>query len=202
MAAWCSTPQAFWAVLTGVAEQGAVGCVASGTFQQLEDARQTANSLGATIETKSSMERLSELTDWATAVGILLALGVLVMSVGLIPSGTAGELRILTATGASGVTRSTLAGTTAGRRPVAARMNRGRLIAGDRSGPTGFADEGLHLLRQWSANGNGQLPRLPFRTTAAVEQTQACLIGLLTSQPGCATSCSRRLPKLTTSSTV
>lgn len=135
-------------------------------------------------------------------IGILLALGVLVMSVGLIPSGTAGELRILTATGASGVTRSTLAGTTAGRRPVAARMNRGRLIAGDRSGPTGFADEGLHLLRQWSANGNGQLPRLRFRTTAAVEQTQACLIGLLTSQPGCATSCSRRLPKLTTSSTV
>ena len=47
-------------------------------------------------------------------------------------------------------------------------MNRGRLIVGDRSGPTSFTDEGLHLLRQWSANGNGQFPGLRFGPTAAV----------------------------------
>jgi hypothetical protein len=103
----------------------------------LEDARQKANSLGATIETKSSMERLSELTDWATAVGTLPALGVLVMPVGLILSETAADLRVLTATGASGVTRRTLAGTSrrpspAGRSNEPGQPDRRRSIGTDR----------------------------------------------------------------------
>ena len=46
--------------------------------------------------------------NWATVFGIALALGVLAMSVGLIRSETASELRTLTATGVSSLTRRTL----------------------------------------------------------------------------------------------
>jgi putative ABC transport system permease protein len=46
--------------------------------------------------------------------GILLARGPPAMTVGLIRSETAGELRTLTATGASSRTRRTLTGATAG----------------------------------------------------------------------------------------
>ncbi len=52
--------------------------------------------------------------NWSTAAGILVALGVLAMTVGLIRSETAGDLRTLTATGASSSTRRTLTGATAG----------------------------------------------------------------------------------------
>jgi putative ABC transport system permease protein len=81
---------------------------------QINDVRQIASGAGAMIETKSSLVGLSALTDWATAAGILLALGVLAMTVGLIRSETAPDLRILTATGASGGVRSALTGITAG----------------------------------------------------------------------------------------
>ena len=46
--------------------------------------------------------------------GVPLALGILAMSVGLLRSETAGDLRILAATGASGRTRRTLTAVTAG----------------------------------------------------------------------------------------
>jgi putative ABC transport system permease protein len=46
--------------------------------------------------------------------GIVLALGILGMSVGLIRSETASDLRTLTATGAGGTTRRTLTAVTAG----------------------------------------------------------------------------------------
>jgi putative ABC transport system permease protein len=46
--------------------------------------------------------------------GVLLALGVLALSVGLIRSETASDLRTLTATGASGWTRRALTAVTAG----------------------------------------------------------------------------------------
>ena len=52
--------------------------------------------------------------NWATVFGIALALGVLAMSVGLIRSETASELRTLTATGASSRTRRSLTAVTAG----------------------------------------------------------------------------------------
>ena len=45
---------------------------------------------------------------------MLLALGVLAMTIGLIRSETSSDLRILTATGASGSTRRSVAGVTAG----------------------------------------------------------------------------------------
>ena len=52
--------------------------------------------------------------SWATVFGIVLALGILAMTIGLIRSETAGDLRTLAATGASSWTRRTLAGVTAG----------------------------------------------------------------------------------------
>jgi putative ABC transport system permease protein len=54
------------------------------------------------------------LRNWSTAAGILLALGVLGMTVGLIRSETANDLRTLTATGASSTTRRTLTAATSG----------------------------------------------------------------------------------------
>lgn len=81
---------------------------------QINTARQMALAAGATIETKSQNPSLDELRNWATAAGVLLALGVLAMTVGLIRSETAGDLRTLTATGAGVRTRRTLTGATAG----------------------------------------------------------------------------------------
>ena len=50
----------------------------------------------------------------ATAAGALLALAILAMTVGLIRSESAGDLRTLTATGATGRIRRTLTAATAG----------------------------------------------------------------------------------------
>jgi putative ABC transport system permease protein len=52
--------------------------------------------------------------NWATVFGMVLALGVLAMTVGLLRSETAGDLRTLAATGASSSTRRALAAATAG----------------------------------------------------------------------------------------
>jgi DNA-binding PadR family transcriptional regulator len=52
---------------------------------------------------------------------MLLALGILAMTVGLIRGEAAGDLRTLTATGATGTTRRNLAAVTAGHRPATAR---------------------------------------------------------------------------------
>ena len=84
------------------------------TAAQITDARQAAAAAGLTIETKNSSPTSSEITDWATVFGIVLALGVLAMSVGLIRSETAGDLRTLTAAGASAFTRRSLTAVTAG----------------------------------------------------------------------------------------
>ena len=65
----------------------------------------TANSLAAagqlSVESKNDAPTSGEIVNWATVFGIALALGVLAMSVGLIRSETASELRTLTAAGAS-----------------------------------------------------------------------------------------------------
>ena len=78
----------------------------------------TANSLAASgdlsIESKNDAPTSAEIVNWATVFGIALALGVLAMSVGLIRSETASELRTLTATGASSRTRRSLTAVTAG----------------------------------------------------------------------------------------
>ena len=84
------------------------------TAAQVNSARQLAAAAGATIETKSGEVSLSELLTGATAVGLLIALGVLAMTVGLIRSETSSDLRTLTAAGASGTTRRTITAATAG----------------------------------------------------------------------------------------
>ena len=86
----------------------------SPTAAQIANARQIAAAANMSIETKNSSPSSSEIIDWATVFGIVLALGILAMSVGLIRSETAGDLRILAATGASSRTRRTLTAVTAG----------------------------------------------------------------------------------------
>src|SRR5208283_1692411 len=83
------------------------------TAAQITDARLTAAAAGLTIETKNSAPSSAEILNWATVFGIALALGILAMSVGLIRSETARDLRTLTATGASSATRRELTAVTA-----------------------------------------------------------------------------------------
>jgi putative ABC transport system permease protein len=84
------------------------------TAAQITNARHTAAAAGLTIETKNSIPSVGVIIDWATVFGIVLALGILAMTLGLIRSETAGDLRTLAATGASSWTRRTLTGATAG----------------------------------------------------------------------------------------
>jgi putative ABC transport system permease protein len=84
------------------------------TQPQLTSANSLAASGDLTIESKNDAPTSSEIVDWATVFGIALALGVLAMSVGLIRSETASDLRTLTAAGASSRTRRALTAVTAG----------------------------------------------------------------------------------------
>ncbi len=83
------------------------------TAAQITNARLTASAAGMTIETKNSAPSSAEILNYATAFGIALALGILAMSIGLIRSETANDLRTLTATGASSLTRRELTAATA-----------------------------------------------------------------------------------------
>jgi putative ABC transport system permease protein len=83
------------------------------TATQINAARQLALAYGVTAETKSNAPDLGEFAGVATALGIVIAFGVLAASVGLIRSETAPDLRTLTATGASGATRRTITAATA-----------------------------------------------------------------------------------------
>ena len=86
---------------------------ASLTDAQINAARQLALAYGVTAETKSSAPGLGEFAGGATALGIVIALGVLAASVGLIRSETARDLRTLTAAGASPRTRRMITAATA-----------------------------------------------------------------------------------------
>jgi putative ABC transport system permease protein len=81
---------------------------------QIDAARKIAAGANLTVETQSSRRSLSRLRTDATAAGVVVALGILAMTVGLIRSETANDLRTLTATGASRATRRTLTAATAG----------------------------------------------------------------------------------------
>ena len=65
------------------------------------------------VETRNSSPSLAQIIDAATIFGIVLALGILGMSVGLVRSEAARDLRTLTATGASSATRRTITAATA-----------------------------------------------------------------------------------------
>jgi putative ABC transport system permease protein len=84
------------------------------TGAQLAQARQVAADSGMTLETRDNQTGLGVIRSGATAAGMLLALGILAMTVGLIRGEAAGDLRTLTAAGATGTTRRTLTAATAG----------------------------------------------------------------------------------------
>jgi putative ABC transport system permease protein len=84
------------------------------TTAQINAAQHSAAAAGLAVETRSGQRSLAALRNWSTAIGLLVALGVLAMTVGLIRTETAGDLRTLTATGASSTIRRTLTSATAG----------------------------------------------------------------------------------------
>jgi putative ABC transport system permease protein len=84
------------------------------TSDQIADARDLAAGGGLTIETRRENPSATTLIAIATAAGALLALAILAMTVGLIRSESAGDLRTLTATGATSRIRRTLTAATAG----------------------------------------------------------------------------------------
>jgi putative ABC transport system permease protein len=84
------------------------------TATQITNAQQTAATAGASIETVNNIPSYTQVTGAATIFGMVLALGILAMSIGLVRSETASDLRTLTATGASGAARRTLTAATAG----------------------------------------------------------------------------------------
>jgi putative ABC transport system permease protein len=84
------------------------------TSEQIDTAREAAAGAGLTIETQRERASLATPIAIATAAGAFLALVILAMTVGLIRSESAGDLRTLTATGATGRIRRTLTAATAG----------------------------------------------------------------------------------------
>jgi len=84
------------------------------TATQRSTAEELAAAAGMTVQTRSAFPSLKALETWSTVAGIMLALGVLAMTSGLIRSETAGDLRTLTATGASSRVRRAITAATAG----------------------------------------------------------------------------------------
>ncbi len=82
---------------------------------QLAAARDMADgAAGLTVEDRQRQGGLSTLRTAASVAGVLLALGILALTVGLIRAESAGDLRTLAATGATSRTRRTLTASTAG----------------------------------------------------------------------------------------
>ena len=84
------------------------------TTQQIATARARAARAGLAIETRSTQDYLTRIRAISTGIGALLALAIVAMTVGLIRSESARDVRTLTATGASSRTRRALTSSTAG----------------------------------------------------------------------------------------
>jgi putative ABC transport system permease protein len=84
------------------------------TAAQISSAELAASTTQVSVEAKNDQPTSSAVITSATIFGIVIALGVLGMSVGLVRSETASDLRTLAATGASSYTRRTLTAVTAG----------------------------------------------------------------------------------------
>jgi putative ABC transport system permease protein len=84
------------------------------TSDQVADARELAAEAGLTVEVRREASSPTMAMAIAIAAGALLALGILAMTVGLIRSESAGDLRTLSATGAGPRVRRTLTAATAG----------------------------------------------------------------------------------------
>jgi putative ABC transport system permease protein len=83
------------------------------TQAQTNRAEHTALAAGLSVETRPTGADMTRLADKATGTGVTVALGVLAMTVGLIRSETARDLRTLTAAGARRRTRRALTAATA-----------------------------------------------------------------------------------------
>jgi putative ABC transport system permease protein len=83
------------------------------TGDQLQRAHDAATGAGLYLETRRGPGSTATLRNAATAVGLLVALGILAMTVGLLRSEAAGDLRTLTATGASSRVRRAVTAATA-----------------------------------------------------------------------------------------
>ena len=108
------------------------------TAAQLSAVRQFGHANQVQVQTATYNPSLAEFTHGATALGIVIALSVLAMSVGLIRSETAPDLRTLTAADASGMTRRTITAATAAALGMAGVVIAG--IAWTHSGLTATAD--------------------------------------------------------------
>jgi putative ABC transport system permease protein len=84
------------------------------TSDQVAAARRVAADAGLAVEVEESAGSNAKIMGIATAAGATLALAILAMTVGLIRSEAAGDLRTLTATGATSRIRRTLTASTAG----------------------------------------------------------------------------------------
>jgi putative ABC transport system permease protein len=84
------------------------------TSEQIAAARDLAANAGLTIEVQRASTSFAKPIAIATAAGSLLALAILAMTVGLIRGESGGDLRTLTATGATSRVRRTLTAATAG----------------------------------------------------------------------------------------
>jgi putative ABC transport system permease protein len=84
------------------------------TASQISSAQLAASTSQLSVESKNDQPTSSSVVGWATIFGIVVALAVLGMSVGLVRSETASDLRTLAAAGASSYMRRTLTAVTAG----------------------------------------------------------------------------------------
>jgi putative ABC transport system permease protein len=101
---WVAAPSGRWLIETS----------SPITSQQLAEARKLAAAAGLTIESRDHQSGLHGLRNGATAAGMLFALAILAMTVGLLRSEAAADVRTLTATGASSRTRRAVNAATAG----------------------------------------------------------------------------------------
>ena len=115
---WSAAPSGSWLVETPKAMSSS----------ELTAARVIATQYGLKIESRDDHGRLANIGFGAVAVGMLLALAILAMTVGLIRSESTGELRTLTATGATASTRRSISAVTAGAcSPCSARCSASRV---------------------------------------------------------------------------
>lgn len=84
------------------------------TPEQIEAAREAAAANGMTVETRISQDSLAAFRTIVTIAGVLLGLAIVAMTVGLIRSESARDMRTLTATGASSRSRRAITASTAG----------------------------------------------------------------------------------------
>jgi putative ABC transport system permease protein len=98
----------------GQPDQWLIQAPRSITTTQKTTAEELASAVGMTITTRSAEPSLQSLETWSTVAGILVALGVLAMTSGLVRSEAARDLRTLAATGASSRVRRAITASTAG----------------------------------------------------------------------------------------